>query len=88
MTIGLENIFVQSLPCSVVKLITFIKQDILGHVSASEPKKNPVFEFRNVTVFDARNHKPGTFEETGFTIIELDKVLYMFIMVVVDHMSL
>jgi len=71
--IGLETIFIQSLPCSVVKMIAFIKQDMLGYVS-DDPKNNPAFEFRNVTIFDARKQSPGTFDETGFTLIELDKL--------------
>jgi len=70
---GLETILIQSLPCSVTKLIAFIKLDILGH-TPNDPKKNPAYEFKNVTVLDARKHNPGTFDETGFTLIELDKL--------------
>ena len=79
--LGLETIFIQSLPCSVVKMIAFIKRDILGYAS-NDPKNNPAFEFRNVTVFDARKQSPGTFDETGFTLIELDKVMCVFMMIV------
>ena len=30
----------------------------------------------NITIMDARKHKPGSFEETGFTLITLDKVSF------------
>ena len=76
--LGLETILIQSLPCSVTKLIAFIKLDILGH-TPNDPKKNPSYEFKNVTVLDARKHNPGTFDETGFTLIELDKVTFLWL---------
>ena len=85
--IGIETLFIQSLPCSVVKLIGFIKRDVLGYVS-NDPKNNPAFEFRNMTVFDARKHNPGTFDETGFTLIELDKVMNIFMVIGLLIMSL
>ena len=31
-------------------------------------------EMHNVTILDARTHTPGTFHQTGFTLIKLDQV--------------
>ena len=42
----------------------------------SEYPGGDISDYENVTfdILDARKHNPGTFEQTGFTLIELDKV--------------
>ena len=36
-------------------------------------------ESLTVDILDARKHSPGTFSETGFTLISLDKVLGLYL---------
>ena len=70
---GPEFILQQAVPCAVIKAITATRVLLYGsEMSGLNPS-----EGENVTVdiLDARKHKPGTFAETGFTLIELDKVL-------------
>ena len=63
--LGLGFMCSQWMNCAVMKLLMFLTgaKDNYDQVKSS-PK--------NVTVFDARKHKPGKFHETGFTLIELD----------------
>jgi len=67
---GLEFLLIQSAPVCVTKLFTFLGQ-IIGISNLKDfAKDTEEVEFE---VLDARNHKPGTFEETGFTLITLEK---------------
>ena len=66
--IGLEYILMQSAPCALVKLVNFIG----GQPSAFKPPEDPGKRV-NITIHDARKKPPGTFHETGFTLIELDE---------------
>ena len=65
--IGLDYILVQSAPCAVMKLVKFLGGG--ADLKDTGDKKG----FVNVTIHDARKKSPGTFHETGFTLIELDK---------------
>ena len=59
--IGAIYILTQSCPCALTKLVKFL-----------EGEPYPETDFKNVTIFDARKHKPGSFEKTGFALIELE----------------
>ena len=65
--IGLSFAVVQSCPCAIVKFISWATGDkaLLSDQWAGETVKVPIL--------NARKHKPGTFQETGFTLIELDQ---------------
>ena len=72
--IGIEYILIQSAPCALMKLVSFIggmlkKQEDLKALSEPDAQKKLV----NITIHDARKKPPGTFHESGFTLIELDK---------------
>jgi len=69
--IGPEFILTQFCPCAVIKMITTVRHTINGHgdyETFQHPQEN-----HTVTMLDARKHKPGTFSETGFTLVELDE---------------
>ena len=108
----------QSLPCSVTKLIAFVSASIGKKMEKMEKSvtycdKNGNFyvcqasnksysirccvlrcdrkkdfpgatdyssirgdsELQNISILDARKHNPGTFSQTGFTLIKLEEVL-------------
>jgi len=69
--IGFEYILIQSMPCSLLKLFMFVT----GAASMYDEKQNhPSHKQRhNVTFYDARKSSPGSFHETGFTLVELDE---------------
>merc|ERR1712066_153163 len=68
--LGPEYILMQSLPCSVTKLVVYISSS-LGTTDYTSINGNT--ENQNFTVLDARKHNPGTFSEAGFTLIKLDE---------------
>ena len=55
----------ESSTCAIHKLASY-----LGYIS---PYSLADSEEHNVTILDARNHNPGDFHETGFTLITLDR---------------
>jgi len=70
---GPELLLIQWMPCSVTKLVSFIS-------GASDPtaplrgtKNNMRSDSHNLTIWDARKASPGSFSETGFTLVKLDK---------------
>jgi len=71
---GFEFILMQSAPCALVKLVSLIRgmlkkqEDLPDFCEQNELKK-----LVNITIYDARKKPPGTFHESGFTLIELDK---------------
>ena len=69
---GPEFILTQFCPCEIIKMITKVRHIINGHGDLDQLK--PYSENRTVTIHDARKHKPGTFSETGFTLVTLDEV--------------
>ena len=53
-------------------MITKVRRIINGHGDL-----DPIMhlqENHTVTILDARKHNPGTFSETGFTLVKLDEV--------------
>ena len=69
---GPEFILTQFCPCAIVKMITKVRHIINGHADTDQLQAHQ--ENHTVTILDARKHKPGTFSETGFTIVTLDEV--------------
>jgi len=67
---GMEYILVQSSPCAVNKLVLHLGT-FLGGSNAGDFKESS--QKHNVMILDARRESPGTFLETGFTLITLDK---------------
>ena len=67
---GPEYILTQFCPCAIIKMITKVRHTINGHGDFDQIKTHQ----ESVTILDARKHKPGTFSETGFTLVELDEV--------------
>ena len=67
--LGLEFILIQWAPCLVIKLIS-----ILNFVLYGDQITLDAYEYKNVTIMDARNHKTGSFSETGFTLLHLDSL--------------
>ncbi len=65
-TIGLAFILVQSCPCAIVKFISWMSGD---HAWSNQKAEGGT----KVPILNARKHKPGTFQETGFTLVELDQ---------------
>ena len=51
-------------------MVTKVGHTINGHGDQIRPHQ----EDHTVTILDARKHKPGTFSETGFTLVKLDEV--------------
>ena len=66
---GLEFIVIQWVPCAFVKLISFLNFVLYG-----DQINLDAYEYKNVTIMDARKHKPGSFPETGFTLLQLDSL--------------
>jgi len=64
---GPEFILTQFCPCALIKLITAARHTIFVQADLMENREN-----HTVTILDARKHRPGTFSETGFTIVTLD----------------
>merc|ERR1712013_125535 len=65
--LGASFMFGASLPCPIVKMLDFIS-----------PPSNDFKErgdARNVTIHDARKNNPGSFHETGFTLVTLEEEL-------------
>ena len=73
---GPEFILTQFCPCAIIKMITKVRHIIHGQGDVDDQLK-PHSENRTVTILDARKHKPGTFSETGFTLVTLDAVWLM-----------
>ena len=69
---GPEFILTQFCPCAIVKMITKLRNIIHGH--ADTDQLQTLHENHTVTILDVRKHKPGTFSETGFTLVTLDEV--------------
>ena len=69
---GPEFILTQSCPCAIIKMIAKVRHIINGHGDFDKVKLHT--ENHTVTILDARKHKPGTFFETGFTLVTLDEV--------------
>jgi len=67
---GLEYLLIQSAPTCVTKLFHSLGQMIGISNTKEHAEDTEEIEF---DVLDARVHKPGAFEETGFTLITLDK---------------
>ena len=71
---GPEFILTQFCPCAIVKMITKVRHIINGHGDLDQIKH--LQENHTVTILDARKHNPGTFSETGFTLVKLDEVWF------------
>ena len=67
---GPEYILTQFCPCAFVKMVTKVYHTVNGHEDQIKSHQ----EDHTVTILDARKHKPGTFSETGFTLVTLDEV--------------
>jgi len=68
--IGPEFILQACTPCAVIKLITFVRNRLYGNQMEDFVKKG---DTKTVTILDARKHNPGSFEQTGFTLIQLEE---------------
>ena len=55
-------------PCALVKLITLLTSALYGDTINLE-----AYQPQNVTMLDARRHAPGSFLDTGFTLLTLDQ---------------
>jgi len=67
MLIGWEFLLIQFAPCCLTKLHMFISgQSKMYSDMESQPS-------HNVTIHDARKNNPGSFHESGFTLVELEK---------------
>ena len=53
-------------------MITKVRHTINGQADFDHIKH--LEENHTVTMLDARKHNPGTFSETGFTLVNLDEV--------------
>ena len=69
--IGPEFILQAITPCAFIKLMIFIRHQLYGNNMEIFDDKT---ESRTVSILDARKHDPGSFEQTGFTLIQLDEV--------------
>ena len=69
---GPEFILTQFCPCAIVKMITKVRHII--HGQADTDQLQTLQENHTVTILDVRKHQPGTFSETGFTLVSLDEV--------------
>jgi len=58
-------------PCCILKFIKWSEKLLYGE--EFEDMVEAYHNMVNITIMDARKHKPGSFEETGFTLITLDK---------------
>lgn len=63
--LGLDFLGMQSEWCVLSKIVYLIS-------AKTTHKTNP--KMQNVSFWDARKHKPGTFHETGFTLLKLEKM--------------
>ena len=70
--IGPEFILQAITPCAFIKLMIFIRHQLYGDEKERFDDKT---ENRTVSILDARKHDPGSFEQTGFTLIQLDEVI-------------
>jgi len=70
--LGMEWIFQQSMPCSITKLTSYISH-LTGSSNLDAFLKEEKGSTHNVTILDARKVSPGSFHETGFTMVTLDK---------------
>jgi len=68
--IGPEFILQAITPCAFIKLMIFIRHQLYGNNMEIFDDKT---ESRTVSILDARKHNPGSFEQTGFTLIQLDE---------------
>jgi len=75
LNIGAAYALMQSTPCCIVKFITWIGTmgNLLQGGTIGEEEHKLHTDMMNITIMDARKHKPGSFKETGFTLITLDK---------------
>ena len=55
-------------PCALVKLITLLTSALYGDTINLE-----AYQLQNVTMLDARRHAPGSFLDSGFTLLTLDQ---------------
>ena len=69
--IGPEFLLQAIAPCACIKLMIFIRHQLYGDQMERFDDKT---ENRTVSILDARKHDPGSFEQTGFTLIQLDEV--------------
>ena len=76
--IGPEFILQACTPCAFIKLITFVRNQLYGNQMEDLEKKGNT---KTVTILDARKHYPGSFEQTGFTLIKRLTLKY-------DHLNL
>eukprot|EP00092_Neocalanus_flemingeri_P067682 GFUD01082642.1.p1 GENE.GFUD01082642.1~~GFUD01082642.1.p1 ORF type:complete len:347 (-),score=78.13 GFUD01082642.1:9-1049(-) len=63
---GIEFTLIQSVPCALVKLIKLL-------TCQTGTKLPEGVSIQNVTIYDARKNNPGSFHETGFTLVELEE---------------
>ena len=70
--IGPEFILKAITPCAFIKLMMFVGNQLYGNQMEKFGKK---MENKTVTILDARKHNPGSFEQTGFTLIQLEEVI-------------
>ena len=70
--IGPEFILKAVTPCAFIKLMIFFRHQLYGD---KMEKIDDKIENKTLTILDARKHNPGTFEQTGFTLIQLDEVI-------------
>ena len=70
--IGPEFILQAITPCAFIKLMTFVRNQLYGNQIENFVNK---MDNKTVTILDARKHDPGSFEQTGFTLIQLDEVI-------------
>ena len=71
MSIGIEYMLFQSFPCAIIRLISKVSGSDLNDPAKTD---NPLQkELHQMTFVDARKNNPGSFHETGFTLIQLDQ---------------
>jgi len=68
--IGPEFILKAITPCAFIKLMMFVGNQLYGNQMQKFGKK---MENKTVTILDARKHNPGSFEQTGFTLVQLEE---------------
>ena len=71
--VGVSYMLMQWAPCAFVKIVNFLFGSKTMEELAKEAEQSDDFSKHNVTFIDARKSPPGTFFETGFTLIELDE---------------
>ena len=70
---GPEYVLKQWLPCPVTKMVTYSRLFLYGMDETQEDPPQP-FQMKNVTILDARNHPPGSFNKTGFKYLRIEEV--------------